>query len=241
MEPAIIAAIIGAIATIVGAVIAALVSQRKKDKTKLLPTQGSRHLTVGAISGGAVIQAEKIEGIKIEEAASKEKLDKGEVSLQFVTEGIKGSPRGFQVLFSIWNNSSNYVKLYEFFTKEYIRVPSTMYHGGQRSVLQLIQNETSLWKGETYELPPDESASFDLQYTIKTGSANGDPWIIFGIFARYHSPIVAKQVLHSDALYLFSHYGVEVVTLENVEELNGPNMWKHHIYALLLESFSEHL
>ncbi len=71
MDPAIIAAIIGAIATIVGAVIAALVYWYRVPGHDVT-LDSSRHSITE--TGGTVIQAERREGIQIGEAAREEKI-----------------------------------------------------------------------------------------------------------------------------------------------------------------------
>jgi len=150
MDPTVIAAILGAIATIVAAVITAWAHHKKeKPEKKRTPyLDSSKNVTAGTISGGTVIQAERVEEIHVGQGeARRQKLKKEQVSLRFITEGIKKSPKGFEILFSVWNNGSTRVKLFEFFTKEYCRLTTTYYLGGQRSVLHLIQDETSLWKG----------------------------------------------------------------------------------------------
>ncbi len=160
--------------------------------------------------------------------------------VQFVTEGVKLTSDGFRVLFSIWNSNSTPIKLYEFFTKEYVRQPSVMYRGGQRHTLKINQNETTLWEGETFTIPTNESVSFDLNYNIDTGSFDGEPWIIFGILLNYHN-IEGKKLLHSDSVYLYKDKEVVPIDIDNLEELNEPNMFRHRIYVTTLQELIDNL
>lgn len=203
----------------------------------------SKRLEADTISGGTIIQADRIGQIQIREVEKKyvEAPATDEAEVRFITEGTRRTPRGFRVLFSIWNDGAKAVKLFEFLTKEYVREDSVAYYGGARHVLQLIQNRTTLWDGETYEIPPGKSASFDLRYTIKTGPLDGEPWIVFGIVSHYHDPNGTKLELHSDSVYLLAHNSIRVIPLDRLEELNEPNMFIHGIYADTLQVLSNHL
>ena len=216
-------------------------SQDNKGKPEAPQIDSSKQLKAGIISKGTIIQADTIGQIQIEEAKKEYPKAYDEEQVRFVTEGTRHTFKGFRILFSIWNDGTKAVKLFEFFTNEYVRMDSVYYYGGPRHVLQLIQNKTTLWKGETYEIPPGESASFDLTYTIKTGPADGEPWIVFGILARYHDPKGIKRELHSDSIYLLAHGSIRVIPLEKLEELNEPNMFIHEIYADTLQALSNHL
>ncbi len=160
--------------------------------------------------------------------------------IQFITEGVKLTPDGFRVLFSIWNNDSASIKLYEFFTKEYIRQTSVRYYGGQRNNLEIKQNETTLWKGETFTIRQNESESFDLKYIVDTGPIDGRPWILFGLLVNYHD-INGKKVLHSDTIYLYRDNEVIPININNLKELDEPNMFIHRIYVEILQELGDNL
>lgn len=171
-------------------------------------------------------------------------------SVAFVIEGVRPTSTGFRVLFSIWNETRHGIKVFEFTTREYARIVTVMYYGGQRHRLRLRQGDkTTLWSGETYEIPSTESASFELEYTVDTGPADGRPWIVFGIIAHFHDPCGGKRQVPSDAVLVYRHGICTVVDPARLEALRDQSQpehvgrvesWATHIYEATKRSLEQH-
>lgn len=149
-----------------------------------------------------------------------------------VTESLRKSSTGFSVLFSVWNRATTPIKLYEVETVQHLRFITTCYLGGPRSVLRLDQESPSnLWDGKTYEIPPEQSASFELNYSVRTGPRDSGPVIYFGIVIRYHGPDVEKGAIHSDHVYQY-HGGT-------VEGIPVPALSEERIYGRSTDTVDE--
>jgi hypothetical protein len=183
---------------------------------------------------------------QIDEIASAVAVKQGDAGTppQFMTEAVRSEDTGFRVLFSIWNPSNRIMKLFAVSTKTYTWLTTTKYYGGARSVLRLKQDDTTLWQGETYELPAGESASFDLRYEISSGPRDGRPLVICGILASYHASDTTSATLPSDALYVIQDRKAAAYALSNLESsigsLEKDSTRKHKLFRLLLEAFCSH-
>ena len=159
--------------------------------------------------------------------------------LTFITEGVKFDDLGFQILFTIWNTTSSPIKIFDIRGIEHARCISVRYYGGQRHNLKLIQDTGTLWDGETYEIPGNQSASFNLKYDIKTGPCDGEPVIVLGILAQFHEQNGGLGNVHSDSVYVFDNRNIKAIKISEISEMNNSNHFLHLVYATTLKSLSK--
>ena len=199
-------------------------------------TDNSKSVSAKIISGGTIIQADNINEIHVTQLPPAKTNNEEKVS--FITESIKSGQSSFCILFSIWNNTSRTIKLFDVKGIEHIRLDSVSYYGGKRHFLKLEQDRSSLWNGETYEILTNQSASFDIKYKIITGPADGEPFIVLGILVRYHDQNTTMRDLHSDAVYILDRGVIKAIPILQLRNLNNSNMFIHRIYASTLQSLS---
>jgi hypothetical protein len=102
----------------------------------------------------------------------------------------------------------------------------------------LGKDNNSLWNGETYELLPSESASFNLEYHITTGPLDGAPHIVFGVHVKYHNDNGDKLDVYSDSIYQFLKGNIEQFNIMNIHKLNNTNSFQHMIFLQTLQALS---
>ena len=234
---------VGVSLAFIGAVVIAMTFRRmlgSLDESEKLSASGQTALRVSQqVVGGSAITASSIGTINIGEAR-RESIQK-EKEVVFISEGVVTTPPGFRLAFSIWNNKPVAVKIVKISTVQHIYTHSVSYYGGSRHHLELNQDKEQLWDGDTYEIPPGQSASFDSSYTMRTGPLDGEPWIVIGVVARFHDALGEVQDIHSDCIYQIVKGRVQMVPIAAIETLNSDNTFRHVIYAGLLQSLSDTL
>ncbi|MBI5043809.1 MAG: hypothetical protein HZC10_08310 [Nitrospirae bacterium] len=219
-------------------------TQPKTDK----PSERQQSIVVGqGANVGTLIQAQTIVGLSL----SSKPADPMPNTVSFVVEGVRARESRFQVLFSLWNMTVNAIKVFDVSTKEYARIHSFAYYGGPRAELVLRPDQPStLWSGETYEIPSRESASFNLSYLVDTGPADGEPWVVFGITVRYHQHDGRVISLPSDALFLYRKgqvFAIRPTELDSLRDLKTQlytsrtvQDWADRIHRMVAGSFDKH-
>lgn len=246
-QPALVAIGVGILAgAILGSVLLGFRMWSRKTPVVQPVDRGAFQVTAQTISGGTIVQSQRIEHVHLESPVVPKSATPPQ-SPRFVTEGTRVTDSGLEILFSIWNRGEGAIKLIEFSTVQYAYNISTFYYGGRRHVFALKQGASSLWDGESHEIPSGESASFQLGYTFETGPANGRPTIVFGVRGKFHTASGGLQELHSDSVYVLrTHDGdaeneVEAVPLDDLEQLDKPNWYSHSLYATVIENLVDRL
>lgn len=157
----------------------------------------------------------------------------------FITEGIRPSQNGFRILFTIWNNSSNPIKIFDFYLNEYARLNTESYWSGPRSKLKIEKGESILWSGKTFEIIERQNESFDLDFIIDTGPKDGNPWVVFGIHSYYHNLSGKKKLVYSDAVYLYNHTSIFSITSEKISMLKDKECIKEYFHNLKQKHISK--
>jgi len=241
------------LATLVGLLvltIIALLQRRTRGRRDRSSTEG-KALSISvndSATVGTIVQANNIVGLTMNAAVSNPEPEQ----VSFIVEGVRPIFSGFQILFSIWNMTKHPIKIFEFVSEEYERIKSVDYYGGPRSKLQLCEDEKStLWSGRTDEIPSKESSSFDLRYIIKTGPADGDPWVILGISARYHNYQGSINIISSDAVFLYRSGDCFIVRPQELDSLRDLSCrvytegtvqeWADKIHDMFVNALDKHL
>jgi hypothetical protein len=156
----------------------------------------------------------------------------------FVTEGLRETPDGFNLLFSIWNNTPKAITLFDISTPELVRVDQEWYLTGPRSTLKLKSNKGTLWEGQTFEIASDHSHSFDLRFDAQTGPDDGKPAIIILVIVRYSQPKGHRGELLSDAVYLYRRGHIKNVLIRDLRMASTIKDLGDEIYVDTLEALS---
>jgi|GEM_PF-6681912 len=130
------------------------------------------------------------------------KLDENNCDLKFVTEDSKLDNNKLMLRFSIYNLTSEKIKIFNFKTIEYLKEQTIFYCGGPRCFLEISPEKPFIDSDSTFEIESNDSKSFKLEYSFKIGG--GRIQIVCGLAAYYHKSSSGPNLITSDKLFLIN-------------------------------------
>jgi hypothetical protein len=159
-----------------------------------------RTLKIESITGNVFISYadEKVHAAKAVQASE---------TVRFVTEdvtfesGLSHPLSPYLVIrFTIYNDTSDKIKIFNFHTVQYSARQSVYYCGGPRCYLEISPEKPFLERDETFEIVPRENSSFKLRYKLDIGG--GEIQTVLGVVAYYHTQKAETCRVVSDKLCL---------------------------------------
>ena len=167
-------------------------------------------------------------------------------SSSFVTEHIEcretvfpdGPARNsvnIMILFSLWNrNSTRRIKIFDIRTELYATLPTIQYIDGPRAMVIIDEDVSFINQNRTIEIPPGESASFNVSYRIST---NHGEFVVFGLIVYFHDDSGEKQLVRSDSIYVCSEDKVITIDESNYQDVLGKNEYARPVFE---EAYTKH-